>query len=689
MRETTENNTEWWKGYPWRMIQTNLRETDMADMNAEKYAQDLQDMGATVVLLNAAGIIASYETKLGFQTKSAYLHGDSLQQVIAACHSRDIRVIARTDFSKVRYALYEKHPEWACRTEDGDIINYNGNVHVCPNSDYQQKYMLEILKEVLTELPFDGVFFNMSGFLVMDYDYHYYGPCHCENCKKKFREMYGAEIPDKNDTKSPSYMRYTAFKNRCMKEHKQKVYETIKSIRPGIAVNGFDYIRTESNTEIGRPQWIYSASSNCRLTCGPDHRKPADNACVDFIGFPYRDISVSPEQVSLRHCQGLANAGSLSLYIMGRLDNHRDRSSFEPTRRAFAFHKAHEYIYTNMKSAARVCLLRARPAAYPDPEADGWVRILTESHIPFDEMMLSALKEKHGSPKGEPPVLSEKDVVILSECRMISAEIAETLDEFVCGGGTVIACGETGLLSERFQTRNRPSLDCLGVDKVLAVHTDLKSSMFAIGKEQDAFPRCRKTPYIMPGKDVVEIQPADGTEGLMNLIGEHPFGPPEQCYFTGEDLSSSAGLYVTQFGKGKGIYIPWQCGTVYYKEGYANTRNFLQDVLFQTAGIPELAPELSPMVEMTLNHTRVTDSQGKERSALLLQLVNGSGYYGNSFFQPVPMADIAIRLPAGFSGYGEMPEAKALNGGTVTLEKNKDDVIVHLDRLDRYEAIIL
>ncbi len=108
-------------------------------------------------------------------------------------------------------------------------------------------------------------------------------------------------------------MRYTAFKNSCTKEHKERIYKTVKAIRPDIAVNGFDYIRSESNTEIGRAQWMYSASSNSRLTSGPSKERPADNACVDFIGFRYRDISVSPQLVALRQWQNLANAGSASL----------------------------------------------------------------------------------------------------------------------------------------------------------------------------------------------------------------------------------------------------------------------------------------------------------------------------------------------------------------------------------------
>ena len=31
----------WWEKYPWRMVQTNLREIDMADIDAEAYADSL------------------------------------------------------------------------------------------------------------------------------------------------------------------------------------------------------------------------------------------------------------------------------------------------------------------------------------------------------------------------------------------------------------------------------------------------------------------------------------------------------------------------------------------------------------------------------------------------------------------------------------------------------------------------
>ena len=94
--------SNWWDTFAWREIQTNLREIDMVDISADQVVADLQAFKATVLMINAAGIIASYPTDLPFHFQSPYLTGDSLEEIIAACHAADIRVVARTDFSKVR-----------------------------------------------------------------------------------------------------------------------------------------------------------------------------------------------------------------------------------------------------------------------------------------------------------------------------------------------------------------------------------------------------------------------------------------------------------------------------------------------------------------------------------------------------------------------------------------------------------
>lgn len=651
-----EQKKHWWEGYPWRMIQTNLREIDMRDIDAETYAQGLQDFGATVVTLNAAGIIASYETNLDFQTKSDYLAGSSLREIIDACHKRGIRVIARTDFSKIRYPLYEKHPEWAYRDKDGNIVNYNGDVQTCPNAGYQGDAMFDILREVLSTLPFDGVFCNMAGFLVVDYSGVYHGPCHCESCKAKFLERYGLEIPDRDDPKNPDYRKYAAFKAECTAAHRKRLIETVRAVDPDLAINNTDYIRTESNTEIGVSVFPYSASSNARLTAGPMRKRPADNASVDFIGFRYRDTSVSPALMALRQWQNLANAGSVSLYIMGRLDNHWDISGFVPTKEVFDFHKAHETLFVSMTSAARVLLVHKPLMARIDPEAAGWIKALTACHIPFDEVKLGELSEE---------LLRDKDCVILPDAANLKDGQIAMLDAFVQNGGQLIATGDTGF------AQDIQKLQCLGVKRLLRREKGLMSSVFlAEEKDFSAFPDCKDAPYIAFGPDWTVCDYEEGTEKFFRLIPEHPFGPPERCYYT--QVSDLPGIAAHPYGAGKTVHIPWKIGTFYYNEGWQNTLNVMKDALLHLCGMPEIAPGLTPMVELV--HCQAESKQ-------VIQLINEIGCFGNNYFPPVPVCGIRLRIP----GVHENAKVSTLRGGKAVWENGE----IVLDELTDYEAIVI
>ena len=72
---------DWWANKKtWRFIQTNLREIDMVDILAKQVVADLQAFQANVLMINAAGIIASYPTKLPYHFQSPYLKGDSLKR---------------------------------------------------------------------------------------------------------------------------------------------------------------------------------------------------------------------------------------------------------------------------------------------------------------------------------------------------------------------------------------------------------------------------------------------------------------------------------------------------------------------------------------------------------------------------------------------------------------------------------
>ena len=622
--------SHWWNEIPWRMVQTNLRQIDMQDMDAEAYVRELQAFHATVVLLNTAGIIASYETDLRDHFQSEYLHGDSLRTIIDRCHANGIRVIARTDFSKIRRPIYEAHPEWAYRTKAGEIVDYNGDVHACVNGGYQQEYVYQILREALTKLPLDGIFCNMSGFQTRDYSYNYYGICHCENCKRLFKAYSGGlNLPDREDLADPVYRKYRLFQRELTEKYDRRLLEFVKSINPELAVNGHDIQRMESNTELHRPlpHWQYSASSNTRCIRGLDREVAIFNTSVDFIGFYYRHVSVSPAMQELRMWQNLANLGGMDYYLIGRLDNHEDKSGYPGLRSAFAFHKAHEGLWKGLKSRAEALLLRS--SLWGDAaEERGWIRALTENHILFDEALVDSLR---------PERLGKYKAIIAPNLKYLSPAQAGCLDEYVRAGGQLLASGETGFGNDRYETLDTPLLQCLGIRSIDYVRRDMASSMLKLGSpDASFFPSFRAVDcsVVAVGDVFCFTTPASGCRGLCSLIPPHPLGPPERCYYS--QITEVPGLRLHPFGRGKGVYLPFLPGSLFLEGGYDNTAWFLRDVLLQALGLTDVAPALTPMVEVC-----AAEKPGK----LVVQLVNASGHFGTSFFAPLPMRDIQLCLP--------------------------------------------
>ena len=448
---------KWWIDYPWRMVQTNLREVDMEDIDAVRFVQELKDFNATLVTFNAAGIIASYETKLPFQNKSAYLHGDSLERILKECHQAGIKVIARCDFSKIGKNLFEQHPDWAYRQTDGKELEYNGFVQTCINGDYQQEYVYEILEELFKEYDFDGLYCNMSSTFVVDYELKIHEPCHCDTCKKMFKEQFDLDIPDQVNPRDPAFGKYMAFIGKCSMMQKQKMYKRVKAINENIAINGFDYFRTECNQDVDHHPWVYDASANSRRIAGPDRTKIVDDASAVYMGFQYRHSCVSSQLLEIRQWQNLAYSNSTSMYIIGTLSKHRDKSGLVASKKAFDFFAKHDDIYKGMKSRAEVLLVEKKLMGRNDPEVDGLVQALSQMHVPFDEMKIEEVT---------PEILNRYKGIVLADVSTVSDEQAAMIDEYVKAGGKLVATGESGCANERRMPRENMALQSLGVEAI-------------------------------------------------------------------------------------------------------------------------------------------------------------------------------------------------------------------------------
>ncbi|WP_263707524.1 hypothetical protein [Shouchella tritolerans] len=245
------------------------------------------------------------------------------------------------------------------------------------------------------------------------------------------------------------------------------------------------------------------------------------------------------------------------------------------------------------------------------------------------------------------------------------------VNEFAANGGTIIATGETGLYNHQFEARNSTGLNCLGIEHVKEIKSDLMSSIFEIPEaEKDLFPRCMKTPLIAPGPNLVMVEPKENVNKYLRLIPEHAFGPPEICYYN--EVSQEPGILVSKYHKGRAVYIPWKIGTFYHQEGYQNTLNIIQDILFSLCGIEEIAPDLTPMI--------VNICRNKEQQ--IIQLVNNSGCFANSYFSPIPINNISLRL----KGVKESVNIEPLRGGKAECQYKDGYLNINLDVLKDYEA---
>ncbi|NHN29013.1 beta-galactosidase trimerization domain-containing protein [Paenibacillus agricola] len=661
---------KWWDGRPWREIQTNLREIDMVDIDAERFVADLQEFKANVVMINTAGIIASYPTKLPYHFQSPYLTGDSLEDIIAACHKADIKVVARTDFSKVRRPIYEAHPEWAYVSQKGEIIDYNGDVHVCLSGDYQQIFAPEIIKEAITTLNFDGIFFNMGGYQVKDYSYNYYGICHCDSCQRRFKEMFDAPLPKVEDTTDPLYAKYLIFKQRMLKAYAIKMHEVILGVRPDIAIaNNFElkegFIRQESNTALDRPlpHWQYSASENTKWAVSSYPNMVSSNTTVDFIDYYHRHVTVSPFQQKLRLAQNLANGGGLDYYLMGRLDNHEDKSGYEGIKEMFHFHAEHEQEYLNLSSQSTIALLKG--SSDNASEYRGWYRFLTESHYMFDSLVVqNALNLSW----------DKYQAIIIPDYQPLSDEFVARLDAFAEKGGTVIAVGRSGFQDENFNARTTAPLQSMGIRKLQSVRENNQSAYFKLDHKHQ-FPRFPVSELIYLDSHYIFAAYNDQVESYFKLIPPHMFGPPERCYYT--QTTDHPAFTVHPYGKGQGIFIPWKPGELFYRQGYVNTSEFIADLLEHVAGLVPIQGNIPPMVEVTL-------FEQKERASTLLQLVNGTGHFGVTFYAPVAISDLEVKLP-----YDKAPQAvkSLVTGEDHEYQYTEGQLTVKLNQLELFEAI--
>lgn len=669
----------WWQNNQLRLIQNNLRETD-ANLDVDLLIRDLQEFDANVLMMNAGGIVAFYPSTLEYQYISSSLEKDLLAETVSKVHEAGMRFIARFDFSKAHESIYAKRPEWFYRTKAGEAVNYHGIMHTCLNSYYQQEYSLIMIDEVLSKYPVDGVFFNMFGYKTQDYSGREYGLCYCDNCSKRFRDMYSLELPEQANDSDPNYASYKQFQEITTRDMLDVIHAFVKAKNPNVAISTYhhhkvDIIRKESNTALTRshPVWPYSASENVMSVENSWDDKLVSNCSINAIDLQYRFTGVSKYESQIRLYENIAAGSGLDFCIIGQFADYTDRGNFESVKEVFRFHRDNEQYYGNLRPRSDVVLIK--PNGFnrsASREYLGVFKMLKEQHVMFAVVEQDAFDAAFNGVNSN-TFRGVQAIIIPGLLKMEPSQI-DLLAQLREAGVHLIATGRA-LYGSPDELQRLFGVKYEGI-------LELTDAAYVQIDDRHLFPSFPERDWLVVSGKFGYVSYDQSSRGSyrahLPFIAPSTFGPPERAFGHQPTPYAGVGIFDYEDGGGKALYYPWSIGELYYKHGFEDHKFVLTDVLSEWIPL-RVVTDAPPSVELFLD--QLPDG------STMLQFINLSGFNGVSYHKPLPIRDIHVAM----HGLKKPIEAKLLHSGkSIDLHIDESgEVSLTFEMLEQYEAIVL
>ena len=639
----------WWN-HPFRVFQTNIREID-AVLDEKEVVGRIVELGANAWLLNTAGIVSFFPSKLPFQHPSPWLKGrasgDLIGDAVREAHAHGVRLISRCDFSKIHQDVYEEHPDWCYVSPKGERQIYNGLYSTCPSAPYYQEKSIEIIGEVMDHYPIDGFFFNWFSFPLRDYSHNYFGICQCAHCHRRFEERYGMTLPREEDWSNPAYLRWREYSRETLDELAGRIRAYIKERNANVCLilnRNPDVIMHEVNNAVDRPQpiWVYWAGEVGRQSRTAHPEKPVVINSVMFLDIPYRFSAEQPGLVGLHLAQTLSQGVNPWAYVIGTTDQP-DRKNFAIVGEMLRFHRDHEQYYDGLRSAAKVAIIsslrseerygRANGEATVLNERRGAYRALVEGHVPFD-----ILPDEHLVAAEQDGRLARYAALVLPNVAVLDDAQLGVLDRYVANGGGLVATYDSSAFTGEGQPRAAFGLRSLGAERIAArregAHA-MRSAYLRVTRRED-LPDSDDTDFVALDRAYLYVDRREGAVPSLRLIPPERYGPPEKCYWDIE--TEHPGLLWQSYGRGKTAYFPWPIGALFFDLSLPEHRTLLVNAVAQVSSEGrQVVTNAPPQVEVVVG-------EQAEPKRTIVHLINYSGHQGRSFHDPLEIRDIQVAL---------------------------------------------
>jgi hypothetical protein len=533
-----------WVDKPMRWAQLTLVEDDPGKFDLAFWLDYFKRIKSDAVCLSGGGCVAYYPTQIPFHHRSKWLGDrDVLGDLIAGCRKLGMVVIVRTDPHATYDDVAEAHPDWIAVDADGNKRRHWASPEMwvtCGLGPYNFEFMTEVKKEIMSRYRVDGIFINR---------WDGSGMCYCEHCVKNFKDASGFDLPRTNNPQDPARRAYMLWRQQRLFDLWQTWDRAVRKINPDSCVIPNTGGGTTSSLDMKRigelaptlmadrqarhglmaPWAIGMNAKEYRAALG---MKPIVGIFSVGVEEPYRwkDSVQNGEEIRLWVADLVAN-GMRPWFTKfgGVLHDERWLKPVEDIYRRLA---GWENYLRNERPLARVGVVYSQQTAWfvghqvEDP-INGWYQALIEARIPFELVHDRLLDAAH---VGQFKTLILPNVVALSDaqCRQI--------EEFVRGGGSVIATHETSLCDEWGVRRNNFGLAGLfGVN--YGGKTEARMQNTYLRLEHEANPHhpllkgLEDAPRIIHGVSRVEVEPREKfPTAPLTLIPSYPDLPMEMVY---------------------------------------------------------------------------------------------------------------------------------------------------------------
>ena len=177
--------------------------------------------------ISAGGYVAYYPSKVPLHYVSKFIgDSDPFGDLVAGARKLGMHVMARVDPHAIHQDAADAHPEWIAVDKQGNNRRHWAFPEVwitCAYSDYNFKFMPEVLKEITANYDIDAIFANR---------WQGHGVCYCDSCKTNFRAASGHELPMDESLDNPAWLAWTAWRRGVLSRLVVEWDEVMKVIKP-------------------------------------------------------------------------------------------------------------------------------------------------------------------------------------------------------------------------------------------------------------------------------------------------------------------------------------------------------------------------------------------------------------------------------------------------------------------------